>query len=129
MEQKTIPAEKLRAYIWEGIRKEVYPDRVELYLPFVFEGGSGEPLCLTWKADGTLTDGGRTLTELKKRLGDITAYMDDVRKILAKCGHFRLAGGQKLVLEDHQSPLRALNQMLRAISLVSIVDSVTVVDD
>lgn len=127
MKKKTISADKLRAYIWEGIRKEVHPDRVELYLPFFFGGEDDAPLCLTWYADGSLSDSGRTLAELKKRLGDISPHMDNIRKILSHrgIGDAKLAGGQTLTLTYRQDPLRALNMMLQIITLISAVDRIT----
>ncbi len=136
MKQKTIPADKLKEYIWQDIRKEVYHDRVELYLPFCFESDNDSPLCLTWRQDGTLSDGGRTLNELQKRIGDITPHMDDIEEILTRCGTIKLVSGQNLVMSDFQTCVRgeeyftdytrSLTRMLRAISLVNIVDTVTV---
>ena len=38
----------LTGYIRQEIRKEVYDDRIELYLPFYFGAGDFAPLCLTW---------------------------------------------------------------------------------
>ena len=136
MEQKTIPADKLKSYIWQDIRKEVYSDRVELYLPFCFGSGNDTPLCLTWRQDGTLSDGGRTLAELKNRLGDITTYMDTIQEILARCYWVELVGGQNLVMSHFQTCIRGeeyfydyvggLTWMLQVISLISIVDTITV---
>lgn len=128
MEKKTIAAGPLYDYIWEGIRKEVYSDRVELYLPFYFGGEQTAPLCLTWFEDATLSDGGRTIAELKKRLGDISPYMDSIHKILTHrgIGDVKLSGGQVLKLIYRQDPLRAMNMMLKVISLISAVDRITV---
>lgn len=129
MEKRTIAASQLRSYIWEGMEKKVYPDRVELYLPFYF-GANAAPLCLTWFEDGRLSDGGRTMRELKKRLGDIAPYMDSIQKILSHRGiaDCHLVGGQILQLTYLQDPLRALNMMLQVISLISAVDRITVAD-
>lgn len=136
MEKKTIPAEKLKDYIWQDIRKEVYSDRVELYLPFCFGNDNDTSLCLTWRQDGTLSDGGRTLNELQKRIGDITPYMDAIGEILTRCGTIKLVGGQNLAMSDFQTCVRgeeyftdytrSLTRMLQVISLISIVDTVTV---
>ena len=130
MEQKTIAPEPLHGYIWEGIRKEVHPDRVELYLPFHFGNTPATPLCLTWFEDGTLSDGGRTIAQLKKRLGDIAPYMGSIQKILSHrgIGGCQLVGGQVLKLTYRQDPLRALNMMLQIISLISVVDHITIAD-
>lgn len=130
MEKKTIAPDKLYGYIREGIRKEVFHDRVELHVPFYFGGENDAPLCLTWYEDATLSDGGRTLTELKKRVGDITPYMDSIHKILANwgIGDVKLVGGQVLKLIYRQDPLRALNMLLQAIALISAVDRITVID-
>ncbi len=130
MKRALIPADRLQDYIWEGISKKVYPDRIELCLPFVFGNGSSDPLCLTWTEKGVLTDNGRTLTELKKRLGDIAPFKKDIERIVAHCGDFKLAGGQKLVLPCRSSAGKylsyALQQMLQAISLILVVDTVRV---
>ena len=132
-------AQALNGYIRQGIRKEVYTDRIELYLPFFFGEGKTEPLCLIWDKKGALSDGGRTLAELKKRVGDLTPYKDSIQNILMSLGQVTLEGGQKLVVRhfqtcisgehSYQDYLGGLNRLLRAISLISIVDTVTVDDD
>lgn len=124
--------QKLYAYIWQGIRKEVRADRIELFIPFFFSEGSDAPLCLTFHADGVLSDGGRTMSELKKRLGDIGPYMDMIRNILLQCGDCRLVGGQNIIKDSfqtvvfgedrYQDYLGGMNYMLMAISRISIVD-------
>lgn len=129
-------AEKLYEYIWQDIRKKVYPDRIELYLPFFFGGNHDEPLCLTWDKNGVLSDGGRTLSELKKRLGDLTPYHDTIRRILGASGNVTLVGGQNLVVkiyvtcifgeEQYLDYLGGLRYMLKAISLISVVDTIQV---
>lgn len=130
MKQPSIPADKLQNYIWEGLSKKVYPDRIDLYLPFVFGNEPSDPLCLTFTEKGDLTDNGRTLTELRKRLGDLAPFKKDIEQILAHCGDFKLTGGQKLVLPCRTSPGKyrsfALQQMLQAISLILVVDTVRV---
>ena len=84
----------LNGYIRQGIGKEVFTDRIELYLPFFFGEGKTEPLCLTWDKKGVLSDGGRTLAELKKRVGDLTAYAESIQNILKALGLVTLEGGQ-----------------------------------
>ena len=125
-------AEKLQEYIWQNIRKEVYPDRVELYLPFFF---GKEPLCLTWNQDGVLSDGGRTMKELRNRLGDLTPYMDAIHFILDQDAPVALVGGQNLVVkhsptysymgEEYINYKASLSWLLKSISRVSVVDTLT----
>ena len=126
-------ADRLHEYIWQGIRKEVLPDRINLHLPFCFGPGDGEPLCLTWDAKGTLSDGGRTIAELKRRIGDIRPYMNSIIEILAQCGDCRLVGGQMIVKDHFQTVicgnetyldyLGGMHQMLKAISWICVVDT------
>ena len=129
----------LAGYIRQEIRKEVYPDRVELYLPFFFMSGSTEPLCLTFHRNGILTDGGRTMKELKKRLGDLTPYQTNIQNILTCYDPVALEGGQKLTLQHFQTIHRGeesyidymggLNRLLQAISLLNVVDTIEVDED
>lgn len=131
-------AQALAGYIRQGIRKEVHTDRIELYLPFIF-GGKEDALCLTWDKTGCLSDGGRTLTELKKRVKDLTPYTDSIRRILKVNDLVTLEGGQKLTVRHYQTRitgdeesldyLGGLNRLLRVISLISIVDTVQVMED
>ena len=132
-------AESVHKSIWQGIRKEVYADRIELHLPFFFGEGIGAPLCLTWDRQGVLSDGGRTIAELKKRVGDIRPYLDTIGRIMARCGNCRLAGGQTIIKEhfqtvcfqeeEHPAYLHGMNQMLKAITLISILYVISVADD
>lgn len=134
-----IDAMKLREYIWQGTRKEVSADKIEFYLPFFFGEGIDAPLCLIWDRKGVLSDGGRTISELKKRVGDIRPYLDTIDRILARCGECRLTGGQVIVKEHFQTVifrekeslayLQGMNQMLRAITLISILDTVAVTEN
>ena len=133
-----IDAMKLHEYIWQGIRKEVSADKIELYLPFFFGEGIDDPLCLTWDRKGVLSDGGRTISELKKRVGDIRPYLDTIDRILAQCGDCALVGGQAIVKEHFQTVifqeeeylayLHGMNLMLKAITLISIMDTVPVTE-
>lgn len=125
--------------IWQGIRKEVYADKIELYLPFFFGEGIDTPLCLTWDREGVLSDGGRTISELKKRVGDIRPYLDTISGILDRCGGCRLVGGQTIVKEhfqtviaqqeEYQAYLHGMNLMLKAMTLISILDTISVTAD
>lgn len=129
----------LTGYIRQGIRKEVYADRIELYLPFFFGNGESEPLCLIWDQKDCLSDGGRTLAELKKRVGDLTPYRESIQRILKVHDLVTLEGGQKLTVrhfqtcisgdETYQDYLGGLNRLLRVMTLISVVDTVTVMED
>ena len=129
----------LAGYIRQGIRKEVYDDRIELYLPFFFGNGESEPLCLIWDEKGVLSDGGRTLKELKKRVGDLSPYRPNIQNILRVHGMVTLEGGQKLTVRHYQTCfygeqtyldyLGGLNRLLRVIAQISIVDTITVDED
>lgn len=131
-------AQALTGYIRQGIQKKVYADRIELYLPFFF-GRECEPLCLYWDQKGVLTDSGRTLRELKNRLGDLTPYQSRIQNILRALGTVTLEGGQKLVVRRYQTVqfgedtyldyMGGLSRLLRAISQISIVDTITVDED
>ena len=122
---------KLRQYIWQGIRKEVYPDRIDFYIPFCFPG-TDDHLCLSWDAKGVLSDKGRTMAELKCRVKDISPYMDHICKILNECG-CRLVAGQIVVKDSFQTMicgedtyldyLGGMHHMLKAISRIAIVDT------
>ena len=132
-------AQALTEYIRQGIRKEVYADRIALYLPFFFGCGETDPLCLFWDKKGILSDGGRTLAELKKRVGDLTPYWDSIQNILKAHGIVALEGGHKLVVRHFQTCisgeqtykdyLGGLNRLLRVIAQISVVDTITVDED
>lgn len=129
----------LNGYIRQEIRRVEYPDRTELYLPFAFGGKADEPLCLTWDREGVLTDGGRTLDELKKRVGDIDVVGENIQNILHSSGNVRLEGGQKLVVRNYQTVisggkeytdyLGGLDRLIRVISLISVSDSLKIDKD
>jgi len=129
-------AQALTDYIRQGVRQEVCPDRVELYLPFWFGNENSDPLCLVFSDKGVLSDGGRTLAELKNRLGDIAPYQGRIQNILSSLGPVKLEGGHILTVPHFQTLLTdgkemidymgGLNRMLRAISLISIVDTILV---
>ena len=126
----------LQQYIWQGIRKEVHEDRIELYLPFFFESHTDAPLCLTWNRDGVLSDGGRTIAELRKRVGNINPYMEKLRRILDERCPVELEAGHILVLKQYQTVntpeeayvdyLSGFSRMLRVISLISVIDTVEI---
>lgn len=132
-------AQALTGYIRSEIRKEVYADRIELYLPFFFGNGETQPLCLVWDKKGVLSDAGRTLAELKKRVGDLTPYHDNIQNILSAHGMVTLEGGQKLTVrhfqicvsgeEEYKDYMGGLSRLLRVISLISVADTVTVDKD
>ena len=132
-------AQGLTDYIRQGIQKTVYPDRIELLLPFFFGEGDSPPLCLIWDKNGVLSDGGRTMKELKKRLGDLSAYRERIRNILNAMGMVTLESGHKLTVRHYQtciSPdgtyqdyMSGLSRLLRVISLISVVDAIKVDTD
>ncbi len=129
----------LNMFIKQEIQKVVYDDRIELFLPFYFGQNVSQPLCLVWDKDGTLSDRGRTLSELKKRVGDLSPYMISIENILSSLGTVALVGGQNLVVSSFQTCidgertykdyLGGLNRLIRAISQISIVDKITVDKD
>ena len=132
-------AQTLTGYIRQGIRKEVYDDRIELYLPFYFESGESQPLRLIWDRNGVLSDGGRTFAELKKRVGDLSAYQRSIQNILRTNGMVTLEGGQKLTVRHFQTCisgsetyldyLGGLSRLLRVIARISVVDTIVVDED
>jgi hypothetical protein len=129
----------LTQYIWQDIRKEVYADKIQLYLPFFFGSDRDEPLCLTWDRNGVLSDGGRTMTELKKRIPDITPYQESIRNIISTYGLITLVGGQNLTVQHYRTHTYlgetyldywdGLEFLLRVISQISVVDTITVDED
>ncbi len=128
--------EKLQEYIWQGTRKEVHTDKIELHLPFFFGYGDDTPLCLTWDKDGVLSDGGRTMSELKKRVGDMEPYMEKIRNILNFRNPVELVAGHKLVVRQFNTVVtpeetyvdyrNGMSYMIRTISLISVVDTIAV---
>ena len=129
----------LNKYIRQEIRQELYDDLIEFYLPFFFGNDEGEPLRLIWDHKGILSDGGRTLTELKKRIGDLTPYQDTIQNIVSHYGTVSLEGGQKLVVRDFQTCISGekeykdyaggLSRLLQVISQISAIDMITVDTD
>lgn len=133
-----IGLEALQQTVWQGIRKEVHADKIQLYLPFFFGAEANEPLCLTWTQDGVLSDGGRTLAELKKRTGDLAPHMEKIRRILNPFNPVELVAGHQLVVRQFQTVCApdetytdygaAVSHLIRTMSLISIVDTVQVSD-
>ena len=131
-------ASGLQSVIDRDIRRVSYPDRIELYLPFFFTGAEDAPLCLTWTQDGVLSDGGRTMLELKKRLGDLSPYQENIRNILNHAA-VTLVGGQKLVVRQPQTRIfqgecsldycGSVSHLLQVMTLLGLVDTVTVDED
>lgn len=131
--------ETLHEYIRQGIRKEVHQDRIELYLPFFFGNSDDAPLCLTWNKDGVLSDGGRTIAELNKQAEDITPHMEKIHRILNQRCPVELSAGHILTLKQYQTVitpeetyvdyLAGLSRMLRVISLISVIDTLSVSED
>jgi len=132
-------ARALNEAIGQGIRKVYYPDRIELYLPFFLGNEKSEELCLSFDRDGVLSDGGRTLEELKKRVGDLAPYRETIRNILDHFGTVALEGGQKLVVRSFQTCscgdkeyldyAGGLSRMIRVIALICAADRIKVDED
>lgn len=132
-------AQALTGYIRQGIRKEVTGDGIRLYLPFFFGEGDQTPLCLMWDKKGVLSDGGRTLAELKKRSGDLSAYEQRIKNVLGAYGAVTLESGHKLVVRHYQNCISGeesypdymagVSRLLRVISLITLPDAVTVDED
>lgn len=149
----------LRKFIWEGIEKREKEDSVELTLPWHF--GNGEhsaPLVLIlrkvrekntgadvqrMRAKGysvddsycpcfEISDGGRCIEEMKRRLGSIDALLPRIRRVLYECGMLELRGERIIVKNYYAVDLHyhtnALNQMLSAISILSNFDLLLEVD-
>ena len=131
--------EKLHEYIWQGIRKEMRGDAIELYIPFYFGNGDDTPLCLMWDKNGVLSDGGRALAELKKRVGTVEPYIEKIRRILNVRGPVELVAGHKLAVRQFQTVIdpcgeyvdyrAAVSRLIAAISLISVIDTVNISDD
>ena len=131
-------AQALTGYIRQGIRYETHAEGIRLYLPFFF-GQKQEEICLTWDKKGILSDGGRTLTELKNRLGDLSDYEKSIQRILKYNDQVTLEGGRNLVVRHFQTCIcgeetsldymGGFNRLLRVMSLISVVDTVTVTED
>ncbi|MBE7065571.1 MAG: hypothetical protein E7384_07175 [Ruminococcaceae bacterium] len=129
-------AEKLQKYILQGICKKVYPDKIELYLPFFFGNGDETLLCLTWDKDGILSDGGRTISELKKRVGDISVYTENIHNVLNSHGMVELVSGHILTVrhyftvfsgdEAYTDYLAGISKLIEVISLISVIDTIQV---
>jgi len=131
--------EKLQEYILQGIRKAVYQDKIELYIPFFFGNGDETPLCLTWDKDGTLSDGGRTMSELKKRIGDTSPYMKTIQNILNFRNPVELVSGHIFIIrtfntvispkETYIDYIAGLSHLIKTISMISVVDTIKVSED
>ena len=129
-------AQTLNGYIKQEIRKEVFADHIKLYLPFFFGNDNSDPLCLIWDKNGVLSDGGRTIKELQKRVGDMTPYADNIQNILASNGSVTLESGHILTVrhfqtriyrdETNKDYMAGLSRLLRVISQISIVDAIKV---
>lgn len=131
MKSNTISPEKLGEILSDDIRREVHPDRVDVFLPVFFGSREDAPMKFTFFRDGTLTDHGRTLAELEKKVQDISPYLPKIQKILEHCGTCRLVGGRKLTVSQYQTLFRGeesapdylggLKSMLKAVALISVL--------
>ena len=157
-----ISPEAIRKSIWEGIETIQKNDRTELILPWHFgisPDEKNEPLKLTvrsvrpekngaevqkmrskgWSVDDgyypayEISDGGRCLLELEKRLGNIEKYLPKIRRILYDCGMLELKSG-RIITRTYEAysgyrHTRELNCVLTAISLVSGIELILSVSE
>ena len=70
--------QSLNNSIMQGIFYEDCGDHIVISMPFFF-GNNSEPLRLVWNNKGVLSDRGRTIAELKDRLGDIAPYKESIQ--------------------------------------------------
>ena len=130
--------EILQEYILSGIRKEVSDSKIELYVPFHFPNGDNTPLCLTWDETGVLSDGGRTLAELKKRVGDLTPYMEKIRRVCNPFCPVELISGHILAVRQFQTVVTpdgeykdycaGLSRLLDAAARISVLDVIDITE-
>lgn len=83
-----------------------------------------------------MSDGGRVLDELKKRVGDLSPYRENIANILEAYGTVTLESGRILTVRNFQTCvfegneykdyLGGLNRFIRVISLISVADKVKV---
>ncbi len=155
----SVPPDSLRNFIWDGIEKREKEDVIELILPWHFGNGDRSvPLVLTVRKiregntgadvqrmrakgysvdDGyypyyEISDGGRCLEELKKRLGSIDDLVPKIKRILYDCGMLELKSG-RIITKSYYAissfyHTNALNQLLSAISILSNLDLLLAVD-
>jgi len=131
MKPNTISPEKLGEILSDDIRREVHPDRVDVFLPVFFGSREDAPMKFTFFRDGTLTDHGRTLAELEKKVGDLKPYYPVIRKIIDEYSLCELVGGRKLVQShwqiirrgEEESPdyLGGWKHMLNVVALISVL--------
>ena len=94
---------------------------------------------MTWDKDGVLSDGGRTIAELKKRVGDITPYMKKIQNVLNSHGMVELVSGHILTVRSYYTVIfgdetykdyrTGVNKLIEVMSLISVIDSIQVSDD
>jgi hypothetical protein len=156
-----IPPDLLKKYIWENVEKRVKDDSVELVIPWHFGRApheSSDPLTLRvsperppscgaevqkMRAKGyavdngyypyyVISDGGRCLAELQKRLGETDTYIPRIKRILYDCGMLELKSGHVITggyyALDRFSHTNALNAVLTAVSIISNFDVLLEVD-
>lgn len=142
---------KLRSLIWEHINMHTVSDKLTLTLPWYFDGGDGAPLEITIKhvkppkkSDGPLrqkyggsvdtekhesyeiSDGGRAIAELERKVGDISPYASVIERVLYKTGMHSLRGGRIITkIYDLYSPwitVHELDGFITAITVISNLD-------
>lgn len=150
-----ISAERLCEIICDGIRVEKTREGVDLLLPWHFgrtaAEQTAEPLRLSLRRvrsehvnagplkqkyggsvddeayeEYELTDNGRALAELARRVGDVTPYLPTVERLLYKTGMHTLRGGRMIVrhYDLYASFLHRRNivALLEVITLIASLD-------
>lgn len=149
-----ISAESLNRFIWEGINKVEGSDSVDLYLPWYFggEGAAAEPLKITFRrvrsehvnagpikqkysphsVDDTqydtyeISDNGRAIAELERRVGDLTPYRDVIERLIYNVGMYTLRA-DRIVSKTYSlyaewRHIYVLDGMLKLVSMISWLD-------
>lgn len=153
-EPDKLSADKLSELIMSGISYLDKGQSLEIGIPFNFAPGSSEyedkPLILTvkrvdvnyknpgkWMQKGfsvdktdydqyEISDGGRALHELERKIGDIETYIKRIERILYKMGELTLRGGRIITyVYDESSPYShyaALSSVMTAVTTVANLD-------
>ncbi len=146
-------AKKLHGFIWNGIKTEDKGESLELTLPFPL-CDDGEGFTVIWRrikspdrsrkplrklrAQGytvetgrdlpnyEISDGGRILAALEKRVGNLAPYERRIKDLLKRTGCFELCGGRIIKTEyaafsSHYHE-KTLNELLHLAALITSLD-------
>ena len=127
---------KLQELLWYEAKKEELPDGWVLTLPWRFFGEDGElPIYfkIGKKSDlCEISDGGVVMRAMRKKLGDLTPYMDRINKIIYDSGMHELRGGVTLFHEygagsvyDHIGRFSLFTYMVAALTNLDIAPPYT----